>query len=481
LKEMSDNHVYKDVDMMVENEHPDLLKIEETKPPYIDFEIENIDHLEVIKKTDFANNELDVFLNTETSLDVVLNLVNKYVPVDIVGIGIDDIMLKPTLIKEKTSFLSFLKKLKYSYDLHISYDKAENVIFVNTNKKISFVLPSILNSLQGTIGDDSSFSVDAHPDSLKDVIDTYAKNLEVDIDIFSETTGKVEFSGKPSVVDSMVNAIEMEVKERLKFVMLNISFITFSASNDFQSKFDFINESIQLIDSGTLGTFKFNAGNLFESKGESFSVGLENYNSKVSTLFKIFNSIGNATLKTAPSVMTANGVPVSFDILDEVGYWEPGDLESRSYEGETIYMSGKPTFVEDSVGLELKIRPKIISNEYGEYDEMDISFLKSEVYSTTSMSWQPLKREKRLSSRAVLRPDELLLLTKLYNTERNVNKGGLPFNNAFLDFFTTEQDRSGQAQTLFVVIDATIQDEKLRSDYQVYDDNYIDFSTTTED
>lgn len=484
----NDNHVYKDVETIIENKYPDIGGIEKTKPPHIDFEIENIDYLENIAKSDFSQTKLDIFFNVQTPLDVALELVSTHIPVDVIGIDVNDISLKPSLVKGDVTFISFLKRLKYSYDLHIVYDESKKVIFVNKNKKISFILPSILNSLQGTIGSQDTFAVDAHPDSLKDVIDSYADSLEVEINVFSETTGNIELYGKPSNVDTMIRVIEEEVKERLKFVMLHISFVTLSSTNNMQSNFDLVNSSIKLIDSGTIGTFKFDTSSIFQSKGNMFEFGVDNTKHKINSLFTLFNSIGNATIKTAPSVMTANGVPVSFDVLDEVGYWEPGDLESRSYEGETIWMAGKPTFVEESVGLELKIRPKIISSRSGEFIEMDISFSKSEIYGTTSMSWQqqigmettllekPLKREKRLSSRSVLRPEELLLLAKLDDTNKSMQKGGLPFNNSLLDFFTTAQDKEGREQILFVVIDAVIQDENLYSDYQIYEENHIDFS-----
>ena len=395
--------------------------------------------------------------------------------------GIDGIPAGRVNIRNM-EFVDFLRYLVNRYDVHVDVNPLSDTITVQKNESKRIILPPILASQKGEIGGESdSVSVKAEPDNLRDVIETAAKNLNVDINVFSKTTGVLQMKGRPSDVDRLCDIIETEASERLKFVTIQISFLEFTVKNTYSEKFNLSAvKGLSQISSGAIGTFKFNTSGLISNRSggsqETVSMDYDDPNSNFSSMISFLEKWGTTQVVMDPSVMTANGVPVSFNITDEIGYWQPGSVDTSVNENSVVTERGQPEFKSEEVGFNLRVRPKVIrdSENKEQMVELDVYLENSEVSSFSTTSWRPhpdadsitiskpLKSSKTLSTRGIVGSDEMLVLASLNDKYRESGKTGIPGMvniKSPLDRLTSLKSNMRKDSKILILINATMPDE----------------------
>ncbi|AJF08113.1 hypothetical protein [Geoalkalibacter subterraneus] len=511
----------------MEKDYSAVLEAEKTPPPSVVFFIEEHDSLERFKNHPAAQDQINLVSGGGESLANIVRLIQMQTSLVMVPKDLENIDAGIVSFR-KMPLLKVLQFIRSRYDVEFNYDRQADIFEVKKDITRRIILPPILDSQSGVIGGEDGVSVAAEPDHLRDIIMETAKTLEVQVVAVSETTGLMHLKGRPSKVRELSRIIESEATERLKFVTLHVMFLEVRRNNSFDRDFrlEYL-PNLSFLGNDVFGTFKFampvsllpndqnssgstqslagngqssddqqggipvpssdngdtngddGSGLLPAVAGSSMFVPTDKASagvrgSKFASLLTLLEQWGDSELVTAPAVMTPNGVPVSFDVVDEIGYWEPGDIDTSLGDsfGKSI-TEGKPEFVSDEVGLKLRIRPKIIEDAAtGDFMvELDIALENSKVREYASIQWQrssdtdpvmlskPLKSTKRVSSRAVLRPDELLLLARLDNKDNAGAKAGLPgtvgSDSILAKPFVSEASRINESQ-LFIVVDAIL-------------------------
>lgn len=483
---------------ILQKSYPELNGIENTAPPSVVFIIEHPKSLESVATEPFANEPVSISSGGGDNLSNLLLLAQQQITPLVIGSGIEDIEVGMLTVR-KMPLIKFLRLLKARYDVGFEYDSKTKVLNVKKTVSRQIILPPIPGARLGGV-DGQKLDADA---TLRSIVEGTAEKLGVNVTTISETTGLLHISGRPSDIESLCKIIETEATERLKYVTLHVMFIEFGVSNQYQKDFSLAGlpnfEDLGL-GSDIFGTFRFSApatvagtagtalssltgftsetapvtSNGMSVSSSANSMGLIfDKKQQISTLLTYLEQWGTTEIVTAPAVMTANGTPVSFDITDEIGYWEPGDLETSTSEFSESSTEGKPNFVSDEVGLKLRIRPKIMKDQKTGLPliELDIALESSEVYAYAETAWQrsadtnpitlskPLKSQKVLSSRAILRPDEMLLLAKLNKKDNSDSRSGLPGilgKKSALAETVTNRATSKDEANLYIVINAIL-------------------------
>ena len=480
---------------LLEQSHPQLAKIEGTNPPVVLFVIDEPNILDAFEKEPYAKELVSVTSGGGDTLSNLLLLIQPQITPILVGNGLEDIQVGMLSFRE-ISLLKLLRYIEARYDVAFDYNNKTQVLNIKKSLTRKIILPPIPGSRMGGIDGE----VATENASLKELITTTASNLNVAITTMSDTTGFMHFSGAPSDVRELCSIIETEARERMKYVTLHVMFLELSVDNSFEKDFSLAAiPNMTSLGSDIFGTFRFSApttvssgsgtelsslvgvaestataaGLSVPSAANSLGLVLDKSN-QISSLISVLEQWGTTEVVTAPAVMTSNGTPVSFDITEEIGYWEPGELDStvNSDVGKST-TEGKPEFISEEVGLRLKILPKIIteSKTGNPLIELDIALESSEVYGYAETTWQrssdvaaitlskPLKSKKLLSSRAILRPDEMLLLAKLDKKDNNDVRSGLPgvldSSNVIAETISNRATNNTE-KNLYIVINAIL-------------------------
>lgn len=488
------------VGQIIDKSYPKLQPLEKTPPPAVACFFEHPDALAEISFQPFAAQPVTVLNSGAESLENVLALVQPQVSPLLVAKDLDDVEVG-LLDVRKMPFYRFLQYIQQRYNVDIGYNAKTDIVTVQKYQIRKIIIPPILNSPKGVIGaskDEDGVSVTAEPDNLKDFVLTVAKGLGIDILTFSETTGTIQYRGRPHEMEEFTRIIEKEATERLKFVTIHIMILNVTATKGFQRdlNIEYIPE-LSALGNNIYGTFKLAlptvdtgsaSGSPLRIPGslnaptalpEGMTSAIVNPDrDKFSALLGILEKWGTAEVLQAPAVMTANGVPVSFKMTEETGYWQPGELnitEANDNAPRRIEEE-RPEFVTEEVGLKLVIRPKIIRDHstMQQMVELDIHLEDSSVIGAITTTWQrestidpviltkPVKTKKVLSSRAILNNDEMLMLARMDRKESSGAISGLPGTlgdkGVMGGVLSSKKDNEEQTQT-WIVINAVLPKE----------------------
>jgi hypothetical protein len=463
-----------------------LIEVETTAPPALMYVIEQPDPLDALRSHPSADLPITLMSRPGADLASFLQLLQDQVGMMLVARDLEDISTGTVWFK-KTPFIKVLQYLSLRYDITFEFHPDAGILEFKRDIARQLIIPPILDADTDTLLDEGN----GGGEDLYELISSAASDFGLTINAFSKTTGLLRIEGRPSKMKAMMSIIEQEARERMQFVTIHFMLLELTVEKEYERSFSLDGiPGLSSISEDLFGTFSFTSpsgvGDVVTSvtslgsdslttasSGSALEVGTNS----LSTLLTLFEQWGTTEVLTAPAVMTANGVPVQFEITDATGYWEPGDItiEEDDDDDTTTTTEDKPTFVDDEVGLYLNIQPKILRDSvtHETFVELDIHLESTEISSYSTIEWdrssetdavtlsRPLKASKELTSRAILRENELLLLAKLDKRDNTHSEQGTPGLLGKTDWVSTAATGEGYDNSdskTYIIINAVLPD-----------------------
>jgi len=401
----------------------------------VKFEYEKVPRVEVSKDIAEKHIELD-FVNLDLENIVsVLRVQRNFVPLVVRVSDDDELIDKKLTLNYSGNLEQFFQILANEYDLWIHEENG--VVIIESYRPFVVRLPLPTGSNSGYFeSDDVSLEVDF--EDIKDRIEEAAENFGIKDLTYSPNTGVIHFRARPEGYESFVQFLEKETNFAGRFLLIKISLVSLLVEEGEGREFN-INYFIDMV-KDLQGTVSIGAATFEENEKKVATIQISDEND-FNLLFNYLSRFGKVGVISSPNLLTANGIPASFALTREVGWWEPGEIiEDYGIAGDQTsrLRTERPTWESEEVGLKIIVRPTIVSEDTA---ILDIFFSDSNVYTYTETEWQqteeistvlkkPLIEERRLLSRAIVKKGQFIILAGISREEieRNRSSSLMGFN-----------------------------------------------------
>lgn len=249
--------------------------------------------------------------------------------------------------------------------------------------------------------------------------------------VINPVTGWVRFEGPPSQVRAAVDYLRSVVRELSKYVFVKAYIIKLNSQRLHERGLD-VEQVFNLGDSysKSLG-IAYSPG---VPDAPSVSVDLDYRRLKASIRMIEEEALGEVI--SAPLIMVRSGAAAAIRITKEIGWFEPGEVDTTISDGTVVYERNKPSFNREDVGVTMVIRP-VVATEHHVQAVLTIEDRDLESYAT--YTWQersdvpavelryPLLFTRSIVTEIVAEKGKYVLLGGFRETRVEDSVRGIPF------------------------------------------------------
>lgn len=243
---------------------------------------------------------------------------------------------------------------KIAKSLHLCYSFSQKTLILKDYLSTTVYLPVFL------FNDSASFSSDVVEINVKG---NFGDDLERDLKeilgelgkvLINARTGMVFLEGPPEKVIKGLTYLENVRNKLLKYLFVRIYIVKINTQKTKEHGIDF--EQLLKIKKKTISL------SVPPGIPTTYSLGLNVDAGKIKYFLKLIRQKSLGEIVSSPFFIVRNNSMAGIKITSQVGWLEPGDIETITGGNTSTLTQGKPTFKTIDVGVSISIYPKILTS-----------------------------------------------------------------------------------------------------------------------